>query len=86
MWRGGTNPGACVAQRRVSLEARAPGAAVVPLKELSADVGTRVGVTRGKSAAGLNPERWPARGTKVDATGKIFDARRFLAAVGSERA
>ena len=58
-WRGRSKPGARIAPWRVLLEARAPGAAVGPLKELSADVATRVGETRGLGAAGLNPEGRP---------------------------
>ena len=37
-------------------------------------------------AAGLNPERRPVHGFKVGAAGKVPDARRFSAAVGSEGA
>ena len=86
MWRGGSKPRARVARWGVLFEARAPGPAVVPIKELSADVATRVGETRGLGAAGLNPERWPVHGSKAGAIGKMPDARRFSAAVGSEEA
>ena len=85
MWRGGSKPEARVARWRVLLKARAPGAAVVP-SNVSADVATRVGETRGLGAAGLNPERRPVHGFKAGAVGKMPDARHFSAAVGSEGA
>ena len=68
------------------LNARAPGAAVVSLKELPAGVAIRVGGTRGLGAAGFNPGRRPVHACNVGAVGKMPDARRFWAVVGSQGA
>ena len=45
-----------------------------------------MGETRGLGAAGLDPERRPVHGFKVGAVGKMPDALRFSATVGSEGA
>ena len=82
----GLNPAARVARWGVLLKARAPGAAVVPLKELSAGVATRVGETRSLGPAGFNPRRRPVQGCKVGAVGNMPNARRFSVAVSSEGA
>ena len=87
MRRGGSKPGARVARWGVLLAVRAPDAAVMPLKELPADVAKRVGETSWSlGAAGLDPERRPVPGSKVGPAGKMPNVRHFLAAVGSERA